>query len=245
MGLLDSLTNSLGALAGTTEGNGQIPDVIAMSPESPIGYRQRELMSWRVPGIGYVQMYINPQECIVGEKKGITRQRTKGGFVVQYWGEEPTNIKITGTTGTSGIEGINVLRNVYRSEQLTFRSISDKLASNLIVFKSTIDSNKKQNALVDSDDTSFIPTLGSLALSVELYYQGLIYKGYFEDFSVTESVANGVGIFTYSMTFIALERKGFRTNFMPWHRSAQRGDYSYNSANSKISPYSFKGEYNK
>lgn len=243
MGIISSLTDSLGAIAGTTEGNGQVPDVIAMSPEAPIGYRQRELMSWRVPGIGYVQMYINPQELIISKKKGITRQRTKGGFVIQYWGEDPDTLKISGTTGSSGIEGINVLRNVYRSEQITFQSISDKLMKDLNVFKQSVNSSELERALSDASDTSFIPTLGSLCLAVELYYQGSIYKGYFEDFSVTEGVAAGVGTFTYSMTFIGLESKGYRTNFMPWHRSAQRGNYAYNSANSKISPYSYKGEY--
>jgi len=248
MGIMSSLgsfaTNVLGGASGTTEGNGQIPDVISMSPEAPIGYRTRELMSWRVPGVGYVQMYINPSEFIIQEKKNIVRQRTKGGFVIQYWGEEPDICKISGSTGTSGVEGINVLRDTYRSEHKAFQTVSDILAANITNLKKG-SQGAYEAILSDDQDTSFIPTLASLAVSIELYYQGWIFKGYFEDFVITESVSNGVGVFNYSMTFVALERKGERLNFMPWHRSAQKSNSSYNNANSKITAYSFKGEYNK
>jgi len=102
MGFLSGAADVLGALAGTTEGNSQSPDIIMMNPEMPTGYRVRELMSWRIPGIGYVEMYVNPRSLTISEKKGITRQRTKGGFIIQYWGEEPISLKIEGTTGSSG-----------------------------------------------------------------------------------------------------------------------------------------------
>ena len=245
MSTLGSIASSIGSAIGSMEGNGQVPNIIAMSPEAPIGYRVRELMSWRVPGIGYVQMYINPEEFTITEKKNIVRQRTKGGFVVQYWGEEPDIINISGSTGTSGVEGINVLRDTYRAEHKAFQKVSDILASNITTLKAGNSTGNFKSAISDGQDTSFIPTLASLAVSVELYYQGWIFKGYFEDFKVTESVSNGVGVFKYSMTFVALERKGERLNFMPWHRSAQRTDGVCNRADSKITPYSYKGEYNK
>ena len=244
-GIMGTIGEALGTIAGTVEGNGQVPDVIAMSPEAPFGYRQRELMAWRVPGIGFVQMYINPQALTIDEKKIIQRTRTKGGFVVQYWGEEASTLKIKGTTGTAGIEGIKILRQVYRSEQESYQLISNQLANNFKSYKSsTVNEQNIQSVIADIQDTSSMPTLGSLALSVELYYQGAMYKGYFESFQVEESTSLGPGVFNYDMTFIALENKGFRTNFMPWHREAENGQQHYNNANSKITAYSFKGEKN-
>ncbi len=69
MGFLSGAADVLGALAGTTEGNSQSPDIIMMNPEMPTGYRIRELMSWRIPGIGYVEMYVNPRSLTISEKR--------------------------------------------------------------------------------------------------------------------------------------------------------------------------------
>jgi hypothetical protein len=80
----------------------------------------RNSVKWIVPEQPIIEMYINPENIQTNYKKVITKQRTKGGHVVQYWGEELTTLGIRGTTGTAGIEGINVLLNVYRNEQLAF-----------------------------------------------------------------------------------------------------------------------------
>mgnify|MGYP001227577900 CR=1 FL=1 len=69
------------------------------------------------------RMYINPQSINMREDKIIQKQLTKGGHMVQYWGEELITINAQGTTGSSGIEGINVLRDIYRHEQIQFRKI--------------------------------------------------------------------------------------------------------------------------
>jgi len=76
-------------------------------------------------GVGWykAQMYINPQSFNINESKLIKSEQTKGGFVTQYWGEDLTKIDAAGTTGSSGIEGINVLRGIYRHEQAQYRVI--------------------------------------------------------------------------------------------------------------------------
>src|SRR5690606_22889720 len=66
------------------------------------------------------------------------------------------------------------------------------------------------------------PTLASLAFSVEMYWSGWTYRGYFTDFTLTESVQK-LGMFDYSMTFVATQRRGFRSNFLAWHRSPVSG----------------------
>jgi len=260
-----SANASLTEKVPSREGNLALPDIIAQNPQTPNGRRTRQLMRWRVPGLGFVDMYINPQQMQIVEKKIITKQRTKGGYVVQYWGEELPTIRLEGNTGASGVEGINVLRKVYRAEQEAFQEVEKVLADRLnSVTRTSSLSGLAQNisqqglgaaagnlisdVLGGAKNPPLLPTLGSLAVSVELYYQGWVYKGFFEDFTVTESVANGVGLFTYSLLFTATDRRGFRTNFMPWHREAATFDKSsgnpngFNKSDAKATPLSFGGE---
>ena len=71
-------------------------------------------------------MYLNPQTFTLNDRKLIKPQLTKGGYIVQYWGEELGSIQASGTTGSSGIEGINILRDIYRHEQIKFRDMIDR-----------------------------------------------------------------------------------------------------------------------
>ena len=93
-------------------------------PAAQVSFLQRRMLKWLVPERGIIEMYINPQSIAIRNAKNIKSERTKGGFVVQYWGEELTSIDISGHTGTSGIEGINVLSDIYRGEQLAFDIIA-------------------------------------------------------------------------------------------------------------------------
>jgi len=69
------------------------------------------------------QLYINPQNLNIRETKLVKKDLTKGGFIVQYWGEELPVIEVQGVTGSSGIDGINVLRDIYRHEQIQYRTV--------------------------------------------------------------------------------------------------------------------------
>lgn len=71
----------------------------------------------------YVKMYINPEAVTLSESKIVNESLTKGGYVVQYWGEKNTTLNMNGSTGSSGIEGINVLRRIYRHEQVEYDKI--------------------------------------------------------------------------------------------------------------------------
>lgn len=241
----------------------QQPAIVANNPQMPEGMRRRQLVRWKVPDIGYVDMYINPQQMSIQEKKVITKRRTKGGYIVQYWGEEFPTINISGTTGAAGVEGINILRDVYRAEQLAFEKVAKSLADRLGSFSisgvsgvmSAISNPGRAigNAIAGlfgtgSTTPPLLPTLASLALAVELYFQGWVFKGYFLDFSVEESVAQGVGVFSYRMTFQATDRRGTRHNFMPWHRSPADIDPVTGRARNlrhsdyETTPLSFNGE---
>lgn len=247
------------------EGPARAPDIISSNPQTPLGRRNRQLIRWRVPGLGFVDMYINPQSMSIREAKVIQKQRTKGGYVIQYWGEELAVMTIGGTTGASGIEGINILRKVYRAEQDAFQQVEKTLADRLnevttggFISGLVQDANQGSIGAVGSTLLStltggsanppLLPTLGSLAVAVELYFQGWVMKGYFKSFEVREEVTNGVGVFNYTMEFIITDRRGIRSNFMPWHRSpatvdaASGNPIGYNKADSASTPLSFKGE---
>lgn len=204
----------------------------------------RELVTWRTPHRGYVQMYINPQQMSVDNSKDITAVRTKGGFVIQYAGENLTTISLSGTTGSAGIEGINVLESVYRSEQEAFEGVARALEERLSVIQmgtitgltSFLDPNLLQIASESVQNFGRPqPTLASLAANIEMFFQGVLYRGYFEKFTVTEAAPES-GHFRYDLTFIAYAKQGVRRNFMPWHRQPV---HPANTHDSGVNPLSF------
>ncbi|CAM6003620.1 unnamed protein product [Sphagnum balticum] len=110
-------------------------------PSYKPGVLHRNIITWYVPQFGTVQMFVNPSAITYAHKKLINKDRTKGGYTLQYWGEELTTLNISGTTGSSGIEGINALYEVYRAEQYAFDSVglamsasnaASSLATNLV-----------------------------------------------------------------------------------------------------------------
>lgn len=229
------------------------------------GSIKRSNVVWFVPQFGIVRMYINPQSISYGDRKLITKDRTKGGFTLQYWGEDLTTLNISGTTGSSGVEGINVLQEIYRAEQYAFDSVgltlaannaSADVANNLVqgiggALGSTVGGliGGATGAAVgatsgggilggilglDSPNNTMtprnIPSLAQLAFTVEMFYDGWVYRGYFENMTVTERADNF--LWDYQITFMATQRRGYRTNYFPFHRSAKDGPSQYTTANS-------------
>jgi hypothetical protein len=240
-------------------------------PSMRDGRLVRNMIRWFVPETGIVEMYINPQSITYTDKKHLsTPVRTKGGYILQYWGEQLGALAIQGTTGSSGIEGINVLYDVYRAEQLAFDPYALALAAK------NDDQDNKLSDVLDLPSSSIAgtllgageaigrtaadtvfdtvkniidtgsptatrqkPTLASLAFSVEMYWSGWVFRGFFNDFVLNEK-ANELGLFDYTMNFTYTQRRGIRYNFMPWHRSATDGPsdtdpvygrpYSYDSS---------------
>jgi hypothetical protein len=256
--------NPLRDKGNSREGDPRQPSIVANNPQMPAGFRQRQLMRWDIPGApAYVDMYINPQQFTIQEKKVISRRRTKGGYIVQYWGEELPTISISGSTAAAGIEGINILRGVYRAEQNAFEQVAQTLNDRLGSFSlgglagsirgAATNPGRAIGSAIASLFSSgvnppLLPTLGSLALAVSLYYQGAVYKGYFTDFSVDESVAQGVGVFNYRMSFQVTDTRGLRRNFMPWHKSPADIDpvtgqpTNFRRSDYETTPLSFNGE---
>jgi hypothetical protein len=55
-----------------------------------------------------------------------------------------------------------------------------------------------------------------------MFYQGWVRRGYFKSMNITES-ASSVGWFDYTINFTVTQKRGYRQNFMPWHRSPLYG----------------------
>jgi hypothetical protein len=70
-----------------------------------------------------VPLYINPSQVQTNYAKNISETQTIGGFIIQYWGDKITTIAMSGTTGSGGIDAINILYEVYKSEQTSFRNL--------------------------------------------------------------------------------------------------------------------------
>ncbi len=212
---------------------------------------RRHLMRWLVPEQPIIQMYVNPQNFSSNYKKHITKVRTKGGYTLQYWGEELTTLNISGTTGTSGIEGINVLHDIYRNEQLMFDPYAlflqaerdraedqedDIFGGTILGEVGNILASVREGGAPTTSRTK--PTLASLAFTVELYWSGEVYRGFFESFNIKER-ADNLGLFDYDIVFTVTQKRGFRQNFLGWHRSATSGPS--NSSPVTGPPHSFAG----
>lgn len=196
-----------------------------------VNRRNEQVMTWRLPNGSAIQMYINPENFVIRESKQITETRTKGGFVIQYWGENLTKITLSGTTGSSGIRGINVLRDIYRSENRSFELIAAQLVNDIEQVRSDLTTTSLslgkllENASEEIQKRNFLlrPSLASMAVNILLFYQGVQYKGFFNDFTVTEGVSK-LGLFDYNISFTAVETRGQRKNFLAWQKEPLADD---------------------
>ena len=228
----------------TADGNGLPYSKINTNREGRIA---RNIITWFVPEFGIVKMYINPSSIAYNFKKIINKDKTKGGYALQYWGEDLTTLTINGTTGSSGIEGINVLYEIYRAEQYAFdtagliMAASNSSANLMGAFGTAIGGGDVATAAfggigqgsgivgglmgLDFPASSLAATnftsLAKLAFSVEMYYNGWIYRGFFESMTVNETADNF--LLTYTLNFVVTQRRGYRVNSHPWARSAKDG----------------------
>lgn len=72
-----------------------------------------------------------------------------------------------------------------------------------------------------------IPSLAQLAFSVEMYYNGWVFRGFFENMTINERADNF--LIEYQMTFMATQKRGYRVNYFPFTNSANNGFSKYNT----------------
>jgi hypothetical protein len=231
-----------------------------------------------------VPLYINPTSIQTNYTKNISETQTIGGFIIQYWGDRITTMSINGTTGSGGIDAINILYQVYKSEQIQFKNILLKRQAELASRISEAQTASQETGVVDQfqaldqvlfngafsniangvsetmdffksavagNDTSktssvrLLPTMSAFAVSLDMHFQGKVFRGYIDSMSITEN-ASSPGHFDYTIQFKSLKEYGERTNFMPWHinprdeagKPIQKPKVGPNAANYNLSfPY--------
>lgn len=227
-------------------------------PSFNSGQIKRNIITWFIPEFGIVRMYVNPQSISYNHKKAISREKTKGGFTLQYWGEDLSTLNINGNTGSSGIEGINMLYEIYRAEQYAFDGVGLTLAANnaaadlsgnlingiggaLGGLVSTGPAGPASgagllggilgmNSPQNTLSAQNIPSLAQLAFGVEMYYGGCVYRGYFDSMTITESATDF--LWGYQITFVVTQMRGYRTNYFPFHRTPAQGPSQYGTPSS-------------
>lgn len=238
----------------SADSNG-LPYTKAQDNQSAIN--KRNIIHFFVPEFGIVRMFVNPQSISYGYNKLINRERTKSGFNLSYWGEDLLVLGVRGHTGSSGIEGINVLKQVYRAEQYAFDSVGLSLAANNANYAALQQSVSSLGSLVGNSISGLggivsstggnlaqstigsalgaanntlipknIPSLASMAFAVEMYYDGMIYRGYFENFNIQESADNF--LWQYDFNFRVTQERGYRDNYFAFHNSANNGPSNWN-----------------
>lgn len=204
---------------------------------------KRNLINWVLPDSPVVSMFINPANLSISRNKSIKSDRTKGGFLLQYWGEDLVDVSLSGTTGSFGIEGINLLEDIFRNEQNIFNYYGLNAEAEYEKDQGDMFSDFLMPSLGDALDFVSLfgdsqqnspfsgpkPTLAYFAASVEMHYGAASYHGYFTSFNITES-ADTLGWFNYDLKFKATIVSGRRPNFMPWHRSPTLNGQSINSS---------------
>lgn len=218
-----------------------------------IGEPRRNLIHWFVPQFGIVKMYVNPRSIVITDRKLIHKDKTKGGYTVQYFGEELTTIRLTGTTGSSGIEGINVLHEIYRAEQYAFDTIGLSLAADNATLGATnqildgiggavantvgqsvgnqtvggIVGASIVNGIFGADNAGTFAPRNIPSLAQFAFGVEMYYFGWiyrgFFESMTVTESSDNIGAIEYSIDFTATQRKGYRVNQFPWNRSAIDG----------------------
>jgi len=128
----------------------------------PIDYKS--VVNNTTLGRSIVPLYINPESISVSDGKLINETPTLGGYIVQYWGEKLTEFNVQGNTGSGGIEAINILKDVYRNEQIQFQKVLLKRQQAL--------AKDSQTALEDLMSTA--TTKGGLVAVADVFFDGVV-----------------------------------------------------------------------
>lgn len=129
------------------------------------------------------EFFVNPESVSISTSKTESKNKTRGGFIYQYWGEEPYSISVSGKSGPvhfprgDGIEGI--VEDITQSQAYQALKILEQ-----IYIDDHAHPLKDDNILT-------------------LSHRNMEYTGHFEDLKVEENVSDPLQ-FSLSFTFIAL-----------------------------------------
>jgi hypothetical protein len=135
------------------------------------------IAAWSIPPLG---MIINPSDFTRSYEHTIDAPKVRRGHIIHLWLEKPLSISCKGVTAAQYIissTGDGGLTNRFRAQSLSYLN----LMSLVRIYKN--------NGYIYSGDSfgelnSNIPLI---AMSVYIYYDGHIYLGSFDDFSISDN----------------------------------------------------------
>jgi hypothetical protein len=181
--------------------------------------------------IDVFEFYVNPQRLNLNYQKKVTEIRTRGGWEIQHWGDELTEIRVEGKSGGTHRKGI--LKNINRDttvsalEQESSRQQSDSgdgLRNNedvthslawqrLLALKKLYDID---HAVRNQEELTL--------LGIAVYDS--FYVGYFTNFTGPNHDANDPYQFSYGFTFKVLYETNVST-FNPSVKAAVTAGTAY------------------
>lgn len=166
-------------------------------------------------------MLINPNNMTSSRDKMVNAEYTRGGHVVEEWGEMQEVLQFTGKIGGYYVLnpeiGFSGLNRFHRSQSPSFRNLMNLFMlyrNNGMVYEKTVRDNQDdpQNRLMRNSSASRISERVPLIVrniknkitivgDVFLIYDGCSYMGSFDDFSIEEDASNPYNL-AYKFTFI-------------------------------------------
>lgn len=166
------------------------------------GVTNQKMIIWQVKGISEqleipdLAMKINPKNLDSKYTQLINRKRTLGGFIEEHWGEQLDTLSASGTSGTFFSDF--GLTNLNRRDTTAYRDLEQLI--NIY----------RNNGSVYDHKTGSIVAQGTVIMN----YDGSVFHGYFENFSINEMAEKQFELF-YDFTFKVTyeEFPGRKTSF--------------------------------
>lgn len=198
-----------------------------------------------------LSLLINPENMVLTFNKKISTNFTRGGYVVEEWGEELDVMTCEGKIGgyyitTSSVKNsphaLNGLNRYNRSKSLSFKNLYKLLyiyRNNGAIYQNTV-RDKKENKLIQRSGYPYINKRAPLVLEnpknrmdrigdVFIQYDNTEYLGAFDSFSITED-ANSPYTLSYKFQFTIQRRtvKDYRDYNFHMASATENSDVSKN-----------------
>jgi hypothetical protein len=135
-------------------------------------------------------MLINPENINHGKTNATYSSYTRMGWVTQLWGPNQDLLTGTGRSAAFMVEGTG-LSNFYKRQSIGFNNFMALLRSY----------RNNGYMLVDPTKLHTLTRVISLISGIEIFYDGQIFMGHFNNFTIDENAENPF-IFNYNFEFV-------------------------------------------
>ena len=163
-----------------------------------------------------LELYVNPESFAKTYQQIVTKLQTRGGFVLQHWGEQLSSIEASGKSGVFFTAQREVLDTGVELFRQGSQNEPPKLPSNSAGIQSSSEEYGLANIAVEHTPDrkttkawisfhKFIDMYRKSTL-LQLFYDGRIYSGFLTNFSWGEDAMNPF-LITYSFSYTVLNEE--------------------------------------